>query len=282
MGMSRCFWYQMSGWSSGLWFERNTWWNYFHSKIVRMFTSTPHDSQVTSNPRNHGSWHLNTLTTLIHLIHILNTFLGHINLQNTTIFAACGVNYLSKLMAFRTIYLPWISPNTNNQTKPLNGLGTSGLAKELNCKLGFASNHSRWNPGCREPSEAHSSRPSPQIWRTKTVTPSWMENPANQVSPSKNLPPPFFFIFGVSTSCKKQIEQDLEHSWVCGENIVWTKEPLPKNIHHMSQKFYINKDLDLFWFSSPAFHFRTKLPPSDLRTWRVADTIAHFSEQIAK
>ena len=95
--------------------------------------------------------------------------------------------------------------------------------------------------------------------------PRFEEHPANQVSPSKTCPPLFFSFWGVNFMSETNWARfrTFVSLW---ENIVWTKEPLPKNIHHMSQKFYINKDLDLFWFSSPAFHFRTKLPPSDLKS----------------
>lgn len=253
MGMSRCYWYQMSGWSSGLWFERNTWWNYFHSKIVRMFTSTPHDSQVTSNPRNHGSWHLNTLTTLIHLIHILNTFLGHINLQNTTIFAACGVNYLSNWWLF----VPFIyhESHPTQTTKQNRWTVWAPLAWPRNSIANWDS-----------PQITHGGIPA-VVNHLKPVLPGqaprFEEHPANQVSPSKTCP--FFSFWGVNFMSETNWARfrTFVSLW---ENIVWTKEPLPKNIHHMSQKFYINKDLDLFWFSSPAFHFRTKLPPSDLKS----------------
>lgn len=154
-------------------------------------------SWLTSHQQSQKPWILtsqhidNPYPSYPYLEHFLRTyqFTKYHNLR-------CLRRQLSfKLMAFRTIYLPWISPNTNNQTKPLNGLGTSGLAKELNCKLGFASNHSRWNPGCREPSEARSSRPSPQIWRT----------PGKSSFAVQNLP--FFFLLGCQLHVRNKLSK---------------------------------------------------------------------------
>ncbi len=142
-GMRKCYGYQKQGWSSALRFGRNTdEWNHFRSKIVNMFTSTPHsprqidvahDSQVTSNPKNHGwpkswrwktmvdqqSWHLNISKTHWQAVPCLEHFLGTCQSISKTPQSSLLAAYdLTNWQSFPTIYLSTVNLVTTQQKHP--------------------------------------------------------------------------------------------------------------------------------------------------------------------